>query len=237
MVEPIIAFAANAPVRAIWVRRSSPTSRKAYPSRDESGADNALNPLGKRHGGKGYWFLSASVLFSRCIFRQVLERKTIVDLFFKTATWAGSGLVLFPIALIIAGILWLRGRAADALLVSGGILGAFILVHGFKRLFARPRPNVQDLLVSMPSDFSFPSAHTTQAAAFALACAIALSRYVSTTAGLLIWGCLGLTVLLVGLSRVYLQVHYVSDVVAGAVLGAAWVLTLYRLLKWTDPQF
>jgi undecaprenyl-diphosphatase len=160
-----------------------------------------------------------------------------VNLFFKTATWAGSGLVLFPLALIIAGILWLRGRAADALLVSGGLFGAFVLVHGLKRLFARSRPNVQDLLVSMPSDFSFPSAHTTQATAFALACAMALSRHVSTTAGLLIWGCLTLTALLVGISRVYLQVHYVSDVVAGAVLGAAWVLTLHRLLKWADPQF
>jgi len=105
-------------------------------------------------------------------------------------------------------------------------------VRADERLFARPRPDVQDLLVAMPADFSFPSAHTAQAAAFALACAIMAGRDVSTAAGLLVWGSLSLTALLVGISRVYLQVHSISDVVAGAFLGAAWVLTLNRLLKW-----
>lgn len=159
-----------------------------------------------------------------------------MDLFFKTVTWAGSGLVLFPLALVIAGILFFRGRVNDALMVSGGLLGAFVLVHGLKRLFARPRPDVQGLLVAMPSDFSFPSAHTSQAVAFALACALAAGRDASMSAGLLIWGCLGLTALLVGISRIYLHVHYVSDVVAGAILGAAWVLALNRLLKWAAPR-
>jgi undecaprenyl-diphosphatase len=49
---------------------------------------------------------------------------------------------------------------------------------------------------------------------------------------MLTWGCLGLAALLVGISRIYLHVHYVSDVIAGAVLGLAWVLALNRLLKW-----
>ncbi|WP_373501812.1 phosphatase PAP2 family protein [Desulfococcus sp.] len=155
-----------------------------------------------------------------------------MDFFFKTVTWAGSGLILFPIALIISGLLFFNDRRADALLVSGGLLGTFILVHGLKCLFARPRPDVQDLLVAMPADFSFPSAHTAQAAAMALACAMAAGRHVSTAASVTIWGCLGLATLVVGISRVYLQVHYISDVVAGAILGAAWVLTLHRLLKW-----
>lgn len=155
-----------------------------------------------------------------------------MDLFFKSVTWAGSGLVLFPLALIISSVLILKGRKIDALLVFGGLLGAFLLVHGLKRLFARPRPEAQDLLVAMPADFSFPSAHTAQAAAFALACAIMAGRDASTAAGLLIWGSLGLAALLVGISRVYLQVHYISDVVAGAALGIAWVLALNRLVKW-----
>lgn len=160
-----------------------------------------------------------------------------MDLFFKIVTWAGSGWVLFPLAAVIAGILWLRGRAADAVLVSGGLLGASILVHGLKRLFARPRPDVPELLVAMPSDFSFPSAHTAQAVAFALACAMAAGRDVATTAGMLVWGALIMAATLVGISRVYLQVHYLSDVVAGAILGVAWVLALNWLLKWAVPRF
>ena len=88
-----------------------------------------------------------------------------MDFFFKSVTWAGSILVLLPIALMAAGTLLSRGRQADALLIAGGLMGAFVLAHGLKRLFARPRPNIEDLLVAMPPDFSFPSAHTTQAAA------------------------------------------------------------------------
>jgi undecaprenyl-diphosphatase len=159
-----------------------------------------------------------------------------MDLFFKIVTWAGSGWVLFPLAAVIAGILWLRGRAADAVLVSGGLLGASVLAHGLKRLFARPRPDVSELLVAMPPDFSFPSAHTAQAVAFALACAVAASRDVATPAGMLVWETLIITAALVGISRVYLQVHYISDVVAGAMLGVAWVLALNWLLKCSAPR-
>jgi undecaprenyl-diphosphatase len=159
-------------------------------------------------------------------------RISFMDLFFKTITWAGSGLVLFPLAALIAGILWFRGRGADALLVSGGLLGCFLLVHGLKHLFARPRPAMEDMLVTVPAGFSFPSAHTAQAAAFALACAMAFGRDAASAAEMLTWGCLGLAALLVGISRIYLHVHYVSDVIAGAVLGLAWVLALNRLLKW-----
>jgi undecaprenyl-diphosphatase len=159
-----------------------------------------------------------------------------MDLFSKIVTWAGSGWVLFPLAVVIAGIFWLRGRGIDAVLVSGGLLGASVLVHGLKRLFARPRPDVPELLVAMPSDFSFPSAHTAQAVAFALACALAASRDAATAAGMLVWGTLIMTATLVGISRVYLQVHYLSDVVAGAILGVAWVLALNWLLKWAAPR-
>ena len=159
-----------------------------------------------------------------------------MDWFFKIVTWAGSAWVLFPLAVVIGGILWFRGRGSDAVLVSGGLLGASLLAHGLKLFFARPRPEAQDLLVAMPSDFSFPSAHTAQAVAFALACAVAASRDMATTAGMLVWGALIITAVLVGISRVYLQVHYVSDVVAGAILGVAWVLALNWLLKWAAAR-
>jgi undecaprenyl-diphosphatase len=61
---------------------------------------------------------------------------------------------------------------------------------------------------------------------------MAFGRDAASAAGMLTWGCLGLAALLVGISRIYLHVHYVSDVIAGAVLGLAWVLALNRLLKW-----
>jgi undecaprenyl-diphosphatase len=159
-----------------------------------------------------------------------------MDWFFKIVTWVGSAWVLFPLAVVISGILWLRGRGSDAVLVSGGLLGASVLAHGLKLFLARPRPDVPELLVAMPSDFSFPSAHTAQAVAFALVCAVAAGRGVATTTGMLVWGALIMAAVLVGISRVYLQVHYVSDVVAGAMLGVAWVLALNWLLKWSAAR-
>lgn len=159
-----------------------------------------------------------------------------MDLFFKMITWGGSLIVLLPLALVMALRFYARGRLADAALLLGGLLGATLLVHVLKRLFARPRPEVENLLVTMPPDFSFPSAHTAQAFAFSVACALVLSRQSEPAATLFLWGGLLLAASLVGVSRVYLQVHYISDVVVGALLGGCWALLLYRLSGLWFPK-
>lgn len=155
-----------------------------------------------------------------------------MDLFFKTVTWAGSILFLFPLSLAIAILLATRGRRTDAMLIFGGLLGASILTHLLKRVFARPRPDVEELLVAMPPDFSFPSAHTAQVAAFALACAIVIGRSAPVVTSLSAWCFLGLVAAVVGASRVWLHVHYASDVIAGAILAGAWVTALNWMLLW-----
>ena len=154
-----------------------------------------------------------------------------MDQFFKTITWAGSILALFPLALGMATNLVMRGRRNDAMLILGGLMGASILTHVLKRVFARPRPDVEELLVAMPPDFSFPSAHTAQVVAFTLACAIVIGNSAPVAVSLLAWALLGLAAVAVGVSRVWLHVHYVSDVVAGAIIAATWVLALDWMLK------
>ncbi|MCB2218695.1 phosphatase PAP2 family protein [Desulfofustis glycolicus] len=160
----------------------------------------------------------------------------MMDLFFRTITWGGSLMVLLPLALLISLLFYARGRIGDAALLLGGLLGASLFVHILKRLFARPRPEVENLLVAMPPDFSFPSAHTGQAVAFSIACALILSRQNELTGALVIWGMLLAFAVLVGVSRVYLQVHYLSDVLVGALLGGCWVLLLSRLLGLWLPR-
>jgi undecaprenyl-diphosphatase len=71
-----------------------------------------------------------------------------MDLFFKMITWGGSLIVLLPLALVMALRFYTRGRLADAALLLGGLLGAALIVHVLKRLFARPRPEVENLLVT-----------------------------------------------------------------------------------------
>lgn len=94
-----------------------------------------------------------------------------------------------------------------------------VLVHALKLLVRRPRPQIDQLLVPMPADWSFPSAHTAQAAAFFLAAALIARRRTPTgpaAATITVALC---TVVLVGWSRVHLQVHYLSDVLAGGLIG------------------
>ena len=86
------------------------------------------------------------------------------------------------------------------------------------------------MMVNMPPDYSFPSAHTAQAASFFIALGLVATRNLPMKTGVAVWLCCGLLISFVGLSRIYLQVHYISDVIAGATLGVAWILILNRLI-------
>lgn len=142
------------------------------------------------------------------------------------ASWLGSIVVLLPVALALSW--WQRGRAATrlALLAPLGVGGAWLLAHAAKLLVARPRPDLFEPLVAMPADLSFPSAHAAQASAFAIAVVLAFGRArpLAAIVAATVFVCT------VALSRVYLQVHYPTDVLAGLVLGAGWTAGLWLLL-------
>jgi len=154
-----------------------------------------------------------------------------MDLFFLTITWLGSLYVLAPLAVILAAMLFSAHRTSDIILLFGGLFGVSIIVHGLKLLIARPRPQAEGLLVIMPSDFSFPSGHTAQITAFTFACALIFAKKLPPRDALLLGSGLGAIALLVGISRIYLKVHYISDVIAGAVLGVLWIFFLQWLLN------
>ncbi len=151
--------------------------------------------------------------------------------FLRVYTWFGSIVVLLPCAFVIGVTLQRMQRIHDAILLLGGLGGASILVHLLKLVFARPRPQVDEMLVAMPNDFSFPSAHTAQAVAFALAFAMVISKNFSGVELYSVWILLAFTAGLLGYSRIYLKVHYISDVIAGAVLGIIWVLLFAMFIK------
>lgn len=155
----------------------------------------------------------------------------MLDFFFLAITWFGSLYLLIPLSVVISISLAAKHRAIDAALLLAGLIGTSLITHLLKLLFARPRPPVTELLVAMPSDFSFPSAHTSQITAFACACALIFSRQLPAKGAIALWFVLLTLALLVGVSRSYLKVHYNSDVVAGAFLGAVWIFGLRWLLQ------
>jgi membrane-associated phospholipid phosphatase len=148
-----------------------------------------------------------------------------LDQFMQGITWLGSVWVLVPLAGVLALTLWRGGRRVEAAFLMAALLGAIALAHGIKPWIDRPRPDLFPMLISLPADASYPSAHTLQAVAVALALAILAGKRNAWT-----WPLLALAALLVGLSRIHLQVHFPTDVLAGALAGILWVTGLYCLL-------
>lgn len=140
-------------------------------------------------------------------------------------TWLGSLWLLLPLAAGGAWYLASRGRRRDAGFVVMALLSASGLSHLAKLWLARPRPDLFEAVTVMPADWSYPSAHTMQATAMALALLLVAGSRVRRW-----WPALALMVLLVGLSRIYLQVHYPSDVLAGLIAAILWVMGLHVLI-------
>ncbi len=145
-----------------------------------------------------------------------------LDCFFRGVTWLGSLYILTPITALISVILLYLHKRAEVLLLLVGFGGATLLVHLAKVILARPRPDVVEPLVALPMDSSFPSAHTTQIVAFTLCMVLIIRRILPEWQFTAIAVALMLAVA-VAASRIYLQVHFPSDVLAGILLGIGWV--------------
>ena len=149
-------------------------------------------------------------------------------------TALGSSYVLIGVALSAALGLMVRGRwrSALALVVAYAVTDATVAV--VKLIVSRPRP---DASLTEAGGFSFPSGHSAMsmavygclAFALARACRGNLPRAAFALAGA------GLVVL-IGLSRIYLGVHYPSDVIAGWITGAAILIATWMLASRLRPR-
>lgn len=153
----------------------------------------------------------------------------------KVLTWAGSAFLLVPLALIACLALIRAGLRREALAVALSLGGAMLISDLVKQLVSRPRPPVDHLQAVTGS--SFPSGHATQAGAFWVSLVLVLPaagtspRTTHVAVGLAL-----LIVLAVVASRIYLGVHYPSDVLAGMLLGAGWAAYVSRCLREPKVQ-
>lgn len=123
---------------------------------------------------------------------------------------------------------WLEGLALGICLLGAGILN-FIL----KNLFERARPEL--FRVVDASGYSFPSGHAMVSLCFYGLLAFLAARNIKSAKGrlLIITFAVGLIVL-IGISRIYLGVHYPTDVVAGYAAGSMWLAFCISLLMWWE---
>lgn len=158
-------------------------------------------------------------------------RRPLLDGFFLVATWAGSLVLLIPLSLGI--IFWLSrfGYSREAWLLALSIGGASLVTHVGKLFVGRLRPTEIEPTIATMWTYSFPSAHSAQITGFIIALLI-IKRRVGTdiSPGMgWIWFVGIALIAIVGISRVYLQVHYTTDVLAGILVGGLWSLGLYFL--------
>jgi undecaprenyl-diphosphatase len=139
-----------------------------------------------------------------------------------TAFGSVTGLLLVCAAVI--GYLLVGGRVRTASFLFAATAGGIVLAGLLKLVYARPRPTLVPHLVDVTSS-SFPSGHATDSAIVYLTLAALLARSIPERGPrIYIIGAAILMILLIGVSRVYLGVHWPSDVAAGWTLGAAWAL-------------
>jgi membrane-associated phospholipid phosphatase len=151
----------------------------------------------------------------------------------RLLTVLGSFAVLLPAAIAVGT--WMRWRGAPLLascFLPLAVTGAWTLGWAAKLLVARPRPEAFPPLVSMPTDLSFPSAHAMQFATFAFAFVLrpGASPTLRAVAIAIVLASL------VGTTRIYLQVHFLTDVLAGVVAAAFWVVALRGMPIWRGAR-
>lgn len=152
-----------------------------------------------------------------------------LDHFFSGITWMGSMWILLP--LYISLTLFLSRYFENFEQYLGiGFWGAFLTTYALKYELERTRPHFFASINELPIDPSFPSAHTSQIVVFTLLLSFILysSPWVFST---LITAILIFIALSVALSRMYLQVHYPSDVIAGALIALIWACISILIVK------
>ena len=152
----------------------------------------------------------------------VAYRQPWLDTLMLGVTWLGSLWLLLPVLGLLT-LRWWQGGLRSLV----ALLSASVLCHLLKVLIDRPRPDLWPSVLPLPADAAFPSAHSAQA----MAVAVALLYLMPSRWRLRVGGGLVLLAGLVGLSRLYLQVHWPSDVVAGWLLGAGVAILSLRLAK------
>jgi membrane-associated phospholipid phosphatase len=148
----------------------------------------------------------------------------------SAVTTLGSTAVLALVVAAAAAYLVPRQLGREAALLTVTLVGAQLLTWILKAIFERPRPNFEDP-VATASWFSFPSGHALSSVAVYGALAYIFADGVRSPRARAV-GLVGVALLVavIGFSRLYLGVHYLTDVLAGFSAGFAWLLLAIGLL-------
>jgi membrane-associated phospholipid phosphatase len=171
-------------------------------------------------------------LDSAALAESIEDRTPVRTWLAVVVTTLGSTVAMALLAVAVGAWCWWRGRRADAVLAVGAMAGASLVFRLLKVVLDRSRPPLADRLVAETNE-SLPSGHAT------MSVVVVGTIVVLAWAGRGAWARAAMVAAAaawigaVGATRVYLGVHWVSDVLAGWAVGAAWLaLCVTVWLRW-----
>lgn len=162
---------------------------------------------------------------------------SLATAFFSKITLLFNTSIVVVWVFILAIILFFKKKKRSALFLIGNLVLSGVLIVILKHIVQRPRPAIQHLVEE--TGFSFPSGHSLSATLVcgALILLVGLSFKQASTKRLVQW-LLALLVLIILVSRVYVGVHYPSDVTAGCLLGIALLhFEAPKLTAWLRKEY
>lgn len=162
------------------------------------------------------------------------DRSKTVTAFFKTVSDINN-----PVSIAIPASVWLTGIITHnndlkkkAIYLTESFAASTAVTWALKNAFNRSRPFIKDstlIPVSRLSHYSFPSGHTSEAFSMATSLSLAFPKWYVIAPSFAFAS-------LVGYSRMYLGVHYPSDVITGALVGSGSAWLMYKLNKWMHNE-
>ena len=155
-------------------------------------------------------------------------RSEAATTFFQMLTLLGNATTLAPLGVVLVAAFFFKGHKLEAVVVLLTLGVSEVANELLKLMFARPRPSGFNL-IELPDSFSFPSGQAMIAPCFYLMLARLIARwYQEKSWSAYIQPIALVVVVLLAASRVYLGVHYLSDVLTGFCLSLCW----YFLVRW-----
>jgi membrane-associated phospholipid phosphatase len=146
----------------------------------------------------------------------------------KITSWLGSVLFIGPVSVLLACVIVRRSRADAFQLPLAGLGASF--VHLFLKISVpRARPQLFPPIINAPGEGTFPSGHAVNVTAFAVTVVFVAMRHWPERARAIV---VGSTILIawVCATRLYLQVHWPSDMLSGVLIGGTWAMFLEVVL-------
>ncbi len=166
-----------------------------------------------------------------------LRTPALTGFFYLSTLMANTGTIVFLTTAAVIFLAW-RRRFAEALLVFVVVAGGQLLGTLAKNVVTRERPPASGALIALPGSYAFPSGHALAAVLLYGVLGFLLAREMCTRRARIAVSVVAIAIIiLVGVSRVYLGVHWPTDVFAAWVLGGAWLaVCAWAYVRWDSRR-